>query len=597
MLTLPQLDPAPLPGRACYADDSDLGRVYVAPTALSVANTSADAPDFLLVRYRDSTGAVSGGVLRVGLQWNDLPVVEGRDVVPVPFDSLAYRLVRKMPNPDGTPASTAPWQQAIGGGSAVATLVVGLTAHDAQVAEQLLDGTDVFDVDVLGSFTGVAAGLPWLVTADGPTLVALLRPLLAAVDVTAAQVNAAFQSLPSVPSPFVWTARAGAPSDPHPEAIDEIAARSLGAVFVATPATDSAPTEPTYRLVDPPPATFAVDLLVPRTETLTTGASWSMADLGPALSDPARREALLPAVAVVDPFQPVDVVVLCNLAFDTRWLQAVQVDLGYTGPTGTPTQASLMFPTGGVVQRVTAVIPPGADGLDLTWQPHARLAAAIPGGWPQQLSGGRLRATAPVVVIDRHALGMDFVEVEADDGVFNLAASVTVSIGATVDGPALATATLTVAQPYAWVALVGIELDAPLHAITSAIGITAADEVQLDSSPIADRRVHIGAAAVACPAPDELRITLAASAAADFPVVTITVEGPSGQRTTNVLAAGATISVALLRESVFATRSYRYQLAVVERDSTGQTLPMATGPWVTSADLDLTVDPSEAFVP
>jgi hypothetical protein len=661
MLVLPPLDPSPIPGRVCFADHAVADRCYVLPAAVTVAVEPDGSPDFVLLRYRDRSGEVAGGLLRTSLTWVGVGEAEaaaapGRDLRSVSFERCRYRMTRRVVA--GSGPAVGPWQPAVVGGRDVAVITIALSPEDEQLVQDLItNGTDVLAVEVEGVYSARVEGRPWLVTADRAHLVAVLRALLGDQPATAAQISAAFASLPQQPPPFTLTAlQPGAASLDPAWVTAELGARALPLLFspvsgtmslndgaaVDGPADDGSSPEPTYRLTDGATGIVSIDLLVPRVESATASFAWSISSLSDSLIDPQRRAAAFPAVGALDPFEIVTITVLCNVPFDHRWLQSVQIDLQYSSAQGVPAASAVSFPGDAPVARLPAVVPPGDSGLGLRWRPRATLATFSPSGapgWPMVLVGQERSQSSPIVVIDGRALGIDFVRIVVDASVFTLAGSVNVDIQGQSTGVALARATLDATAPSAWVALPGAGPEDALVATVTAVPagaiappapppasvpVTAATPtpaaeavpavqaavapvlpplppgaVLVRSGPIVDRRVLVAESDVASPPPDEVSVSLSSGAADHFAFVAISLvaSAPGAEVETRALNPGDRITVPIARASVFAPLRYRYQLMLVAFDSTHATLPLVTTDWVEAEGSPLDLDPTPVLTP
>jgi hypothetical protein len=604
MLQLPALDPSPVSATTCFIDHDDSTLVYALPAGLEAATIPGGETDFLLARYRDETASVTGGLLRVRLDWTALPPDQlqqaadnGLTVRPVPLDACRTRLVRRVVG-EGTGSAVGPTRPAMPDGALAVVVNVALDKNEVQVVQDLLESeTDVLDLRLEADYRGLVPGVPWLVKADRATLVAQLAPLLGPDAVDADHIETAMRSVAESPqSPFQLTPLAADATRPDPADIGtEMARRTLGSLFVAaeTAGTTGAAI---YRLGPADGPAIVVDLLVPRQASQTLELSWSITALYASIDDPARREELFPTVEPGEPFEEVVIPIVCQAEFDDAYLRSVDLSVRWTGITGTPEFKSFTFTTSGAVERLHAVYPALTSELALASKTRATLAPAGGSGWPVVLDRPYHDQPKPLIAVDGAELGLEFVRVEVEQEVFATAGSIAVTISG-ADGlaaPSLpATVSLTAAVRAHWLALPGVAADAQLAAQVEAsppVGEPLAP-VLLRSGLVVDRRVAVTGADVEVSEPDLLTVRLAETAALRFAYVEITLEPGAGRAQTRTIDPGSSEVFALRRASIFAPFRYRYRLDLVPYDDNHQTEPMVTTDWTEVDGPELLLDP------
>ena len=609
MLVLPALAPSPVAGSAAYADRDDPHLAWILPAGVSIERGFNGVPDFTLLRYRNESGTGGGGVLRVRLGWSPVAAQAVADattggwrVAPVPLTSVRSRVVRRVVV-GGDAQAIGPWTRVMTGGEELAVVRLDLNAQEAQLVTDLLaERTDLVDVDVEATYAVVVPGLPWLVTADRVALHDALASLLGTGAVTRTQILAAFTSLPAGTGPLLRATpqHDGAVAPDAVTLATEVGARAIDVLFANAPSSS----EPAWTLL-PPVATaepVAFDLLVPRQDSATFAASWSMSESWASM-DPSVRTLAMPAVTAPEPFESVTIPVVCDLPFDSQFLTAVQCDVRTTGADGTAEYRSFHFPEGGNVQRFTAIYPAMTTHLDLAFEVRATVAAPSGTGWPAIVERPYAPLVNPFVDVDRAACGIDFVRVDAEPTAFGLASSLLVTVTA-ADAPVTAahapvTAALSSSRPGSWMALVDTSSSDELTVTIDAVpppGAASAGAVRILGRAVSDRLVHITPADLE-PNPEDIVVTLDPATTANFAYVAITIEPPTGPPVTRTLTPPHDEHVSIRRASIFDSLHYRYQLSLVAYDSGRHTLPLVTDDWVEAAVAHLVLAPTTPAIP
>lgn len=602
MLVLPALAPSPVAGSAAYADRDDSHLAWILPAGVSIEHAFNGVPDFTLLRYRNENGTGGGGVLRLRLGWSPAAAqavadatTRGWRVVPVPLTSGRSRVVRRVVV-GGDAQAIGPWTRVTTGGEELAVVRLDLNAQDAQlVADLLAEPTGLVDVDVEATYAVVVPGIPWLVTADRVALHDALASLLGTGTVTRTQILAAFASLPSGTGPLL---RATPQQDgaAAPDAVTlaaEVGARAIDILFANAPSSS----EPAWTLL-PPVATadpVAFDLLVPRQDSATLAASWSMSESWASM-DPSVRALAMPAVTAPEPFESVTIPVVCDLPFDSQFLTAVQCDVRTTGADGTAEYRSFHFPEGGNVQRFTAIYPAMTTHLDPAFEVRATVAPPSGTGWPAIVERPYAPLDDPFVDVNRAACGIDFVRVDAEPPAFDLASSLLVTV---TGAHAPVTAALSSSRPGSWMALVDTSSSDELTVTIDAVppsGAASAGAVRIFSQAVSDRQVRIARTDLE-PKPEDIVVTLDPAATANFAYVAVTIEPPTGPPVTRTLTPPDDEHVTIRRASIFDSLHYRYQLSLVAYDSGRRTLPLVTDDWVDAAVAHLVLTPTTPAIP
>jgi hypothetical protein len=313
------------------------------------------------------------------------------------------------------------------------------------------------------------------------------------------------------------------------------------------------------------------------------------------LDTPEKRRKLFPTVDQVSPFAEADIHVINRIPFDPRFLRKAVVDLGYSGPAGVPESRSFTFDGTTDVQRFTIFSPATSAEFQLTARVTTTQASASSGGWPVIRKGAFLPVRGTVVEINRAAIGMDFVHVEADPGVFTRAALITVTLFLTAPGSdssaesspqSLVEVSLTATQPAAWVALPGVDPATDLFArvVAHSAGDSAALTYTVCCGHVVDRDVRVAEYQLEVLNPDVVSVQLDPQIAGRFALVQVTVAPFSGDGRTYTLRPGEPVIWNLFRNNVFETLRYRYRLDYMALDAEGRSLPMVGTDWTAVQD-------------
>ncbi len=596
-----------------FADHLDAAVVYRLPSALDILTTPGDEPDFFLLRYHGDSAEAQGGLLRFCLGFRPLDesrrqVVQtaGYALREVNFSAARFRL-RLRSHLAGSPDETGNWHPATVGRE-LAAPVVSLTPRETQLLEALLaEAANVVEVEVDLRYVGIVAGQPWLAMVDTAALFRFLSALLPADPVTADQVTSAFLSLPATdPGPISWRRLDPAAGQPPVSALmPELAIRSIDRLFECDPA-DNEFTVPHYRLraptaTDPPSRSW--DLLTARQQTRSLTLTWSVSSLVQSLNTSEQRRKLFPIVSQVSPFAQVDLHVINRVPYDSHFLRKVVVDLRYRGPSGVPEFRSFTFDGTTDLQSISVFFMAMSADLDLASRFTTTLAPPSAGGWPVIRQGPFTSVVGTVVEVNRAALGMDFVRLEASPEVFDRAASIEAALYAADPGPdcaelptPMARFTLTAACQAAWVALTDYDPAADLYVCATArcLADPQLPPHVLRCDQVAERRIRVAAYQLEVLDPERITIELDSHVGSRFALVQVTLAAPSGDQQTFSLKPGQPVLWSFFRNSVFDPVLYRYRLDCVPIDAQGHTRPQISGDWVEARQSRLFVQPASS---
>jgi hypothetical protein len=604
-----------LAGETVFADHLDPKALYYLPSALKILPGPGDGPDFFLLRYHGDSAEAQGGLLRFRLGF--APLAEARrqaaqsagwTLREVNFNAARFRL-RLRSLKQGASDETGDWHPATVG-LELAAPVVGLNPLETQFLEALLaDATNVIEVEVDLRYAGVVPGLPWLATADTAALFHFLSALLPAGSVTAEEITAAFLSLPETgPGPILWKSLAPAATQPPVAALlKELALRCIGRLFTCEPAADDF-RPPRYRLRAPTsddPASLSWDLLTARQQTRAWILSWSVGTMLQSLQTDEERRKCFPVVSKVSPFAQVDIHVINRVPYDPHFLRKAAVDLRYRGPAGVPESRSFTFDGTTDLQSFRVFFMAMTGNLDLAARFTATLAPPSGSDWPVIHQGPFTSVTGTVVEVNRAALGMDFVRLEATPEVFEKAASIEAAFYRADPGPdcperpasaPLARFSLTAACPAAWIALNDISPAAALYTYTVAhcLADPQTPPHVLRCDQVVERRVRIAGYQLEVLDPERITIELDPQVSGRFAMVQVTLASSSADEQTFDLKAGQPVTWSFFRNSVFEPVLYRYRLAYVPMDKQGRTLPMISADWSQARESHLVLRPDPA---
>ena len=594
-----------------FSDHLDAAVVYRLPSVLEILATPGGEPDFFLLSYHGDSAEARGGLLRFCLGFKPLDESQrqavqsaGYALREVNFSAARFRL-RLRSHLEGSPDETGNWHPATVGRKLAAPLV-SLTPRETQLLEALLEeAANVVEVEVDLRYAGIVTGQPWLATVDTAALLHFLSALLPADPVTADQITAAFLSLPETdPGPISWKRLDPAAAQPPVSALlPELALRSIDRLFDCDPADDEF-TAPHYRLRAPTatdPPSLSWDLLTARQQTGSLTLTWSVSSLVQSLNSSEQRRKLFPIVSQVSPFAQVDLHVINRVPYDSHFLRKVVVDLRYRGASGVPEFRSFTFDGTTDLQSIGIFFMAMSGGLDLSARFTTTLAPPSASGWPVIRQGQYTSVAGTVVEVNRAALGMDFVRLEANPEVFEKAASIEASFYSADPGPdcavpptPVACFTLTAACPAAWLALTDFDPAAALY--IRATGRSLADPQLpphvLRCDQVAERRVRIAGYQLEVLDPERITIELDPHVGSQFALVQVTLASPSGDQRTYSLKPGQPVLWSFFRNSVFDSVVYRYRLDCVPIDSQGHTLPQISGDWMEARQTRLFVRPA-----
>lgn len=601
----------PLPGWTAFPDHLNGQTLYYLPTALELMSTSEGDPDFFLLRYHGDFTQSKGGWLRFRLGFS--PVSEsleqssaaaGWSLQMVYFQEGRFRL-RLRSLQEGRPDDLTDWRSVVPAGGELVAPLLSLTPRETQFLESLLeDSISAVEVEVELHYAGLVPGFPWLVSADLIALRQFLAASLPEEESRTDQVIAAFLSLPQGDAnPLTFQSlEQGAILPDHETLFTEIALRSLTTLFEPQlPSDNFAPT--TYRLRPPVPTdplSLSWDLWPPRQDTRIETINWSVRSLLESLDTPEKVHKLFPIVSDVSPFAEVEVHVINRVPYDPHYLREVIVDLRYIGPGGVQKYRSFTFNGQKERQAFRTSYLAAAGDFQLAARFTTVLAPPNGIGWPVVRTSEYISVEGPVVEINRAALGLDFVRVEAEPGVFIEADSVEVTI--LPNDPAvillepinpLAQVNLTVDRTAAWLALPGVDPADELYVQVIAHANKPAElpTVNLQQGILVNRRVHIAAFQMEVLDPDRITLTLDPTIANRFALVAITVAPLTGEGRKFTLLANQPVTWSHFRESIFSPLRYRYCLDYVSIDQQGNTTPIASTEWMEADELCLQVRP------
>ena len=602
-----------LPDETIFSDHLDAAVVYVLPSALEILTVPGDGPDFFLLRYHGDAAEAQGGLLRFCLGFKPLDESHrlalqsaGYALREVTFSAARFRL-RLRSHLEGSPDETSNWHPAMVGRE-LAAPVISLTPHDTQLLEALLaDAANVVEVEFDLRYVGIIPGQPWLATVDTTSLHHFLTALLPTESVTADQVTAAFLSLPDTdPGPVSWQSLDPAAAKPLPaDLLAELALRSIDRLFECEPAADEF-TVAHYRLLAPSPsdpASLSWDLLTTRQQTRSLTLNWSVTSFVQGLNTAEQRRQLFPLVSQVSPFAQVDLHVINRVPYDPHFLRKTIVDLRFRGPSGVLEFRSFTFDGTTELQTIGVFFMAITGDLDLAARFTTTLAPPSGSGWPKVRQGQFTSVTGTVVEINRGALGMDFVRLEATPEVFEKAASIETVFYLADPGPdctespapePLSCFSLTAACPVAWLALTDLApaTDLYVRATARCLADPQLPPHVLRCDKVVNRLVRIAGYQLEVLDPEIISIELETQVSGQFALVQVTLLSPSGGQQTFGLKPGQPVIWSFFRNSVFEPVVYRYRLDFVPLDEHGQTLPMVSGDWMEACQSRLIVRPA-----
>lgn len=605
-----------------WRDHANPGRGYYLPDRLALAVAdSGDAPAedhlaFFLLRYAGDFTAATGGLLQIGLTLersdrDRLPP----DWQPVSFEQALMRLrLRSLLSGAPDAAETGLWHPVVLSSGHAITAMLFLDQTEEQILQNLVEAgageaSGVVEVDLRLTYRGLVDGQPWLVVARREALDGLLAALLGDAPAAAAQIEAAFlslvgtgivtfEALPELPEPGEAGDGKPAVAASEDELLREAARRALPLYFHAVMEGD----EVRYARQPLPPAMDDVlrwSLAPARSETRGHELSWSISDWHASLTDAADRSRYFPIVNRIAPFAQTTIHVINSLPLDPAHLRNVRVDVRYPGPGGVPVNQSAVFEDGRAIRRFSTFYPAMTMTFRLEYRLTCTLAPAVAGGFPRLWPPVRAFADAPspvVLEINRTLAGIEFVELTAAAGVFDLCAALEFSLwpGEAPDDEAGALlVTLTAETPHAWVALPGAPVDGPLYARCRALpplGLEAAPR-PLRDGPLTGRQLTIYRYQLEVLEPDWVTARLAEGAAARYAFVAAAFRPvdaqPEDEGRLYTVAANRPARHAVWRPSIFETAAYQWRSLIAPLAGNGETLPLETSAWTISTALEL----------
>jgi hypothetical protein len=599
-----------LQGLTAFPDHLGGHIVYYLPAALELLLTSSDDPDFFLLRYHGDFAEVQGGLLRFRLGFSPLSseiqqaaADTGLALRPVYFPQGRFRL-RLRSLQEGEPDGLSDWKSLVPAGSELAAPVVSLSPRETKFLEVLLeDSGNAVEVEVELLYSGLVPGWPWLVSVNTLALQQFLAGLLPET-VNRDQIIAAFLSLPGGDAdPFTFQPLEYGASLPEHDALRaEIALRSLSSLFEPQPRIDDF-TSTNYRLRDSNPTdppSLSWDLLPPRQETHGWTMNWEVGPLVASLDTPEERRKLFPMVSQVSPFAEIEVHVLNRVPYDPHYLQKTVVDLRYTGPRGVPAYRSFTFDGSVEWQSFSTFYLAAAGDFEMAARFTSFLSQPDGKGGPVVQTGEYAPVDGVVVEIDRAALGMDFVRVEAQPGVFDKAASIEVILLSsdpatppTEPVTPVAEISLTADNLAAWVALPEVDPASDLYVRVIAHGYESPEvsSVRLRQDKILNRRARIDAYELEVLDPERITLALDPNIANRFALVQITVAPLVGEGRRFILRLDEPITWNFFRQSIFSPVRYRYCLDYIAIDAQGHSAPIASTGWFETDETNLVVRP------
>ena len=595
---------APLPAGSAFPDHADSRLLYPLPAGLVATDEPDGTPRFSLTRYRTGPGGPAGGLLYTELRLagtptsvTDTAAAAGYRLSPLPFHAARARLEHWA----ATLAERQPvgaWRDAGSTADVAIAVEETLTPDAVHLLETILASTDGgVDLAVQALATGLNAGVPMLAAADRSRLHGFLAAILGEQPANAAQVEAAFLSLPSGDSFVELTPLDETPTPPRETVLRRLAAAALADLFERHESVDAPWEADSYSLPAPAadaPPRLLWDLSPPVPAPFVWEGSWSITDLLRSLPA-ATRDKLFPPPPSVAPFAPVDVVVLCPTPVDPRHLTSIAVNVRSTGPAGVPEHRTFTFTGTSTVASFRAFYPAITDQFDLS----ARVTVTLPppagtAGWPRQVSGAVANVTGTVVQASAADAGVDVVALRADPEVFAQAAGIEVTLSR--DGAdETAAATLDGTAREAWIAVAPGARTGGLTAVVVAVERAEADATprrrSILTGPVTGGAVHVGASLVDVLAPDVVTFSLDPAAVSHVAYAAVTAADPTGRSRTFTLDPGEAVPWSCWRRSIFDDLGYRYQIQYVSRTDDGHTLPLATSPWMDATDRALVVTP------
>jgi hypothetical protein len=242
-------------------------------------------------------------------------------------------------------------------------------------------------------------------------------------------------------------------------------------------------------------------------------------------------------------------------------------------------------------------------GLQLAARFTTTLAPPSNSGWPVVRQGQFISVSGTVVEVNRAALGMDFVRLEASPQAFEKASAIEAALflsapcadpSAAPAGQPMARFSLTAACPGAWIALPDVDPAADLYTYAAARSLAdpQAPPYVLRCDRVVERRIRIAGYQLEVLDPQRIEIELDPQTHGRFALIQVTLASPSGDEQTFTLKPGQPVAWSFFPSSVFAPLTYRYRLDYVAIDGQGQTLPMTSADWTVAQDSHLVVRPA-----
>lgn len=516
-----------------YPDDADPAIRYRLPTGLAPLAGPDGTPQAVLTRGED------GGLLhlRLGATWPAFATGER----PVPFAAARFRLLLQSP----TARENGRWWSTSLAGDAIVDRSVSLDAAEAAIARHLGQrGSDLVNVEVELTLSGLSPSFPWLASVGLATLHDRIAALLRVTPATWEDVEAAFLGLAE--DTFDWH-----PLEPRAIAppIDE----ALLAIAHYAAATLLTPTDGGWRLSTGGPTRLDINLAQPRMQSRTIGLRWSFADFLAAQRDPSKHVI---DVAVPAPFVAADLSVVNDVPLAASGVRSISFDAQTGGPTGRLHHEFLPGEPGAVRLRF---VRQTTDPLSILWRTRATI---VTGSGPAVIESPE-RHAGLMIDVDADSLGVKPLRFAAARDLFDYVVAVAVTIGSR-------TLTLTAAAPEAW----AIGREPPASAavtVTLPSGAThSLGDMAVGSSGLTIEASALGIGEVA---PVALRAP--ANLADQAAYLAVEVDGFPWR----TLDAGSELQLPVRRPTRIEAPKVRYRTRVVARGTDGATRPMAESTW------------------
>ncbi len=528
-----------------YPDDSDAAVRYRLPTGLQPVVAPNGTPQAVLTRSED------GGLLQLRLValWPELAPGER----PVQFVGGRFRLLLKTP----TAQETGDWHATPVAGGVVVDRGISLTPAETAIARRLGQNTqDLVDVEVELDVRGFAPTFPWLASVDTEMLKARIAALLGPSPATWDAVEAAFLGLTE--DTFTWRPlEPAAIRPPRDAALSAIAHHAVPSFF--TPGSKG------WTIASDVPARLDLSLAVPVVQTRSVGMRWSFSEFLAQQSDPGRH---LVDVSIPAPFAAAELCIVNDVPLAAGGVRSIVVEVRTGGPSGA---VSHEFRPGEPAAARLSFVRETADELNVQWRARSTV---ITGGGPAVLPPTDFRKSGLLIEVTQAALGFKPIRLSAAPEVFDIAASLELTVGSR-------TLTLSRAAPEAWT----VGREPPATAAVTA-QLVSGEHASVGALPLDARGLTIDAATLGRGEIVPVVLRPPADLATRAAYLAVQAEG-HGWRT---LDAGAEFTLPVRRDSRLRPQKMRYRTRHVLRSAAGATDVIRESDWRDAAGDTIAVE-------